>query len=256
MHKILYVMALALSSSVLAGTPYTHIGTDGPDTMMGTSGNDKMRGKRGGDFINGLGGDDIIEGGRGDDMLIGDNTLADEGDDQIWGGDGKDTINGGWGNDFLRGGDHDDNIYGWYGDDDIYGGSGDDYIDGGCGDDRLRGGSGNNHIIDTCGNNSFYIKGVSTNFIESGSGDDTYIITGKNLKGTLTLSDQGGDNIFIFEDISQSQFESDYVKLDGYEIWASTTTGEQVLIIETPVGDVQTMGLATFNFKFEGASPQ
>lgn len=132
---------------------FDYDGTEGGDTYGGT---DEA------DTINGFGGNDTLDGGGGDDVVDG--------------GAGSDRISGGAGDNILIGGE---------GSDGITSSGGADTVDGGTGNDRWMGAYAESIISLTFNDrrgtlsNGTTITGIEAVKIDTGFGDDRFVMTGQ-----------------------------------------------------------------------------
>ncbi|MDD2893964.1 MAG: VCBS domain-containing protein, partial [Halothiobacillaceae bacterium] len=225
------------------------------DYLDGGAGDDNIDGGSGADTIIGGTGNDVLFGGYDDygeggvDPLINNDTIdGGEGDDQIDGGSGEDILLGGAGNDYLYGGDESwANTYYDYVTHDFVEASSNDFLDGGSGDDRLEGGSGDDVLVGGAGADALYggdgndvmygtrredITSVSAmapesppglDYIEGGTGDDTYIVGGTYIKVDDWVVNECGDSI----PVQALQWTTDTVieyYTEGYDIVYSSAS--------------------------------
>ena len=122
-------------------------------------------------------GDMVISGGGGDDIL-----WANIGNDSIQGLAGNDVIDGGPGDDIIDGGNDDDTISGGTGNDTIQGGSGANTIDAGPGDDTIT-----------------TIPSYMENYIDGGSGNDTFIAYGTITDWEISESSDPDYELELFD---------------------------------------------------------
>ncbi|MGN8037840.1 type I secretion C-terminal target domain-containing protein [Chitinophaga sp. 22321] len=188
---------------------------NGNNTAYGYEGNDTI--------TDGIGGNDTIYAGDGADRVVlydgNDTVYGAEGDDTIektgagigllYGGLGNDTIKGGLGTDTIYGGEGNDIITDKSGGGIIYGDAGNDTIlGGGNGIQTIYGGDGNDTIdADTFSTTDIYnskkyfygeggndtltiVRGI--NFLDGGTGDDTYLF---DYTDNYTTGSQGPYNI-------------------------------------------------------------
>ncbi len=177
------------------------LGDEGNDVLSGAEGDDALYGGVGSDTISGGTGADYIEGGAGTDTLNGNASILDiigysesdagvsvnlstnavsgghatgdviSGFEGAIGSDHNDTITGSAANNALSGLAGDDTLSGLAGHDTLAGGDGNDSLIGGTGTDDLFGGAGNDTL--DAGSSS-----AGRQYLEGGTGDDTYVISG------------------------------------------------------------------------------
>jgi hypothetical protein len=155
------VLDIAYGSSDSLGTQVNGAPVGlGNDTIYGGSGDSQYLLTNGNNWLDAGGGDDIIQSGTGNNT--------------IYGGDGNDSIWGAGGNDYI----------------DLEGGSDQVVLNGG--NNTLYGGTGNSYIASGDNNASNWANSdtSSTNYIESGSGNDT--IFGSGGTDTLISNSQSG----------------------------------------------------------------
>ncbi len=187
----------------------TFIGDNNNNNLVGTTGDDLIQGLGGNDTLSGLDGNDTIDGGTGDDVLNGG-----DGNDNIDGGTGIDVINGGDGNDLIASGTKGESI------------------DGGAGNDTLTtlnlSDSSANLVLDLTAANQLSGDGITTiKNIESipsvttGSGNDTFKLTG-NLLISNSKFDGGGGNDLLIADFSNATFAG--LGTSGYGVFNYNVT--------------------------------
>jgi hypothetical protein len=155
------VLDIAYGSSDSLGTQVNGAPVGlGNDTIYGGSGDSQYLLTNGNNWLDAGGGDDIIQSGTGNNT--------------IYGGDGNDSIWGAGGNDYI----------------DLEGGSDQVVLNGG--NNTLYGGTGNSYIASGDNNASNWANSdtSSTNYIESGSGNDTIFGSGGN--DTIISNSQSG----------------------------------------------------------------
>jgi len=263
MIKLTLFITLMVSSSI--ANAVTLNGTSGPDVVkpwegtigLSTEASDNIYGKGGNDILWGGGGDDLIKGGSGNDQLDGgtgdDYMFGEKNDDWMHGRDGNDRMKGGRGNDILHGGNGDDELHGGDGNDALYGEAGNDVFYPGDGEDVLVQGyaAKKRHffdIIDTgSGNNIVFMRGNTR--VDSGHGNDTFVVRhhgnlGKGKNGGITITDSGGSNTLIFEDLDRDsvliETETDrtvFKDLEGTEIVVILKAVPVVILGNEPVED-------------------
>jgi Ca2+-binding RTX toxin-like protein len=154
--------AQTFTASTLAG--YNVLAGDGNDTIV-------FVGVFSGAHANGEGGNDKLAGGDGNETL--------------YGGAGKDQIDGGAGNDLLKGNGGNDKLFGNNGGDRLYGGLGNDYLDGGSSGDKLYGEGGTDTLLGQSGDDNLYAFDKTPDECYGGSGTDTGICDGADIKGSI-----------------------------------------------------------------------
>jgi len=189
--------------SQLASAP--QLGTDGGDSLQtfnvsgnlqGGASDDSLSGKAGNDTLDGGTGNDWMSGGDGDDIIYvdsnGDNALGGAGNDTVYSSAPDATVSHPDVEHYILTGTADIGIHEWNagGGVNFAGNSGNNRMIGGINSDTLTGGAGND-TLDAMG--AVVVQSVVSNdYLDGGTGDDTYIIS--NLTGWDTIAGGADSN--------------------------------------------------------------
>ena len=160
--------------TINGGTPQTF----NPSTLSGYS----VKAGAGDDIVvlSGALNNAQVDGEDGNDRIVGG-----DGNDTLIGGAGKDVLDGGLGNDRLNGNGGNDKLFGGAGADRLYGYDGDDYMDGGSSGDHFYPGAGADTCLGQSGNDSFFAADSTQDQIFGGTGKDTAILDGSDIRGSI-----------------------------------------------------------------------